>query len=253
HFRKGRVFFAGDAAHIHSPVGGQGMNTGLQDAYNLAWKLAFVIKGWAKEGLLNTYEQERLPFAKKLLSTTDKAFYITTSQKWYYRFFRLRLMPFFIPFVFRFNRLRLQGFRTVSQIGIKYISSDLTVNRVSKLISIKAGERFPYFMMKDKASIYSIINDQIFHVLVFAISEHHAVMNEIDEVQKDFRRILKVTDMSNEKKIQKALNIKQNTLIVVRPDHYIGLITDEGVKVVRGYLSNITSNKADSEESKSLL
>src|SRR6185369_12218706 len=59
-FRKGRCFLGGDAAHVHSPAGAQGMNTGLQDAYNLAWKLAFVIRGKAEEKILETYQEERL-------------------------------------------------------------------------------------------------------------------------------------------------------------------------------------------------
>ena len=66
-FNKGRIFLAGDAAHVHSPAGGQGMNTGLQDAHNLAWKMAYVIKGTAKEKLLETYNEERLPFAQSLI------------------------------------------------------------------------------------------------------------------------------------------------------------------------------------------
>jgi 2-polyprenyl-6-methoxyphenol hydroxylase-like FAD-dependent oxidoreductase len=72
-YRKGRAFVAGDAAHIHSPVGGQGMNTGIQDAYNLAWKLALVTRGAARESLLDSYEAERQPVAKALLATTDAA------------------------------------------------------------------------------------------------------------------------------------------------------------------------------------
>jgi 2-polyprenyl-6-methoxyphenol hydroxylase-like FAD-dependent oxidoreductase len=70
HYRKGHVFVAGDAAHVHSPIGGQGMNTGIQDAYNLAWKLALVING-APETLLDTYEAERLPVGHKVLQQTD--------------------------------------------------------------------------------------------------------------------------------------------------------------------------------------
>jgi len=70
-YRKGRVFVAGDAAHIHSPAGGQGMNTGIQDTYNLAWKLALVVNGTAPEALLDTYEAERLPVARKVLQETD--------------------------------------------------------------------------------------------------------------------------------------------------------------------------------------
>src|SRR6266704_508259 len=78
-FRKGRCFLLGDAAHVHSPAGGQGMNTGLQDAYNLAWKLALVVKGRADAALLDTYEAERIPVAHRLLRTTDRLFVLAVS------------------------------------------------------------------------------------------------------------------------------------------------------------------------------
>ena len=71
-FRDRRCFLLGDAAHIHSPVGGQGMNTGLQDAYNLAWKLALVVSGRARAALVHSYEDERLPVANHLLKRTDR-------------------------------------------------------------------------------------------------------------------------------------------------------------------------------------
>jgi 2-polyprenyl-6-methoxyphenol hydroxylase-like FAD-dependent oxidoreductase len=67
HYRSGRVFLAGDAAHVHSPAGGQGMNTGLQDAANLSWKLAAVARGWADDGLLDTYHAERYPVGRLVL------------------------------------------------------------------------------------------------------------------------------------------------------------------------------------------
>jgi 2-polyprenyl-6-methoxyphenol hydroxylase-like FAD-dependent oxidoreductase len=69
--RMGRVLLAGDAAHVHSPAGGQGMNTGIQDAYNLGWKLAAVLKG-AQAWLLDTHEEERLPVAAALLGITTR-------------------------------------------------------------------------------------------------------------------------------------------------------------------------------------
>jgi 2-polyprenyl-6-methoxyphenol hydroxylase-like FAD-dependent oxidoreductase len=71
-FRKGNVFLAGDAAHIHSPAGGQGMNTGIQDAFNLGWKLAAVIKGQLHPDLLDTYASERMPVARDVLNLTDR-------------------------------------------------------------------------------------------------------------------------------------------------------------------------------------
>ena len=79
HFRQGRAFLLGDAAHIHSPVGGQGMNTGIGDAVNLAWKLAAVLHGRAGTPLLDTYEPERIAFARRLVATTDRAFTVVTS------------------------------------------------------------------------------------------------------------------------------------------------------------------------------
>ena len=70
HYRVGRVFLAGDAAHVHSPAGGQGMNTGLQDAANLGWKLAAAVQGWAPDDLLDTYEGERHPVGKLVLRSS---------------------------------------------------------------------------------------------------------------------------------------------------------------------------------------
>ncbi len=73
-YRRGRVFLAGDAAHIHSPVGAQGMNTGIQDAWNLGWKLALVSRGSAFERLIESYDAERWPVGRALLRTTDRVF-----------------------------------------------------------------------------------------------------------------------------------------------------------------------------------
>ena len=80
HFHKGRAFLLGDAAHVHSPVGGQGMNTGIGDAINLAWKLAAVLQGRAPATLLDSYEPERIGFARRLVKTTDRAFSVVTSR-----------------------------------------------------------------------------------------------------------------------------------------------------------------------------
>src|SRR5690349_4978995 len=92
-FRSRRCFVLGDAAHIHSPVGAQGMNTGLQDAYNLAWKLALVVSGRAAHTLLDSYADERVPVAEQLLSTTDRAFSLVVSERRFAGFFRTRVMP----------------------------------------------------------------------------------------------------------------------------------------------------------------
>src|SRR3712207_1795469 len=79
-YRVGRVFLAGDAAHVHSPVGGQGMNTGIQDAVNLGWKLAATVQGWAPPGLLDTYQEERHPIGALVLRMTDGLYRMVISR-----------------------------------------------------------------------------------------------------------------------------------------------------------------------------
>ncbi|MHC5794688.1 FAD-dependent oxidoreductase [Lacisediminihabitans sp. FW035] len=100
-FRRGRVFLAGDAAHVHSPVGAQGMNTGLQDAHNLALKLAEVIRGTATDEYLDRYEAERRPVAVRLIATTDRVFGLATSSTRRARLVRRRVAPLLAPLVIR--------------------------------------------------------------------------------------------------------------------------------------------------------
>src|SRR5207245_6373737 len=105
-FRKDCAFLLGDAAHIHSPVGGQGMNTGIGDAVNLAWKLAAVLNGRADLSLLDSYEPERISFARRLVTTTDQAFTGVTSNGGIARRVRLNLVPVVIPMIFTFAATR---------------------------------------------------------------------------------------------------------------------------------------------------
>lgn len=123
HYRAGRAFVAGDAAHIHSPAGGQGMNTGIQDAANLAWKLALVLRGHAPDGFLDSYEAERLPVGRRLLRTTDRLFAGTASRGPV----SLALAGFLLPRLggFALGRpgLAARGFRFISQLEIAYPSS----------------------------------------------------------------------------------------------------------------------------------
>src|SRR5437667_5407985 len=129
-FRERRCFLLGDAAHIHSPVGAQGMNTGLQDAYNLAWKLALVISGRASTALLDSYEDERVPVAKRLLSTTDRAFSLVVADSWLAGLFRTRVVPKIMAFLMGLNWVQRLVFRTISQIGIRYLNSSLSESQV---------------------------------------------------------------------------------------------------------------------------
>jgi 2-polyprenyl-6-methoxyphenol hydroxylase-like FAD-dependent oxidoreductase len=140
-FRAGRVFLLGDAAHVHSPVGGQGMNTGIGDAVNLAWKLAAVLNGGARDSLLATYEPERIGFAHRLVATTDRAFTLVTKQGAVARWVRTRLVPVILPVLLRPAPVRRFLFRTVSQIGINYRNSPLSVGAAG---AVRGGDRLPW-------------------------------------------------------------------------------------------------------------
>ncbi len=135
-FRNGHLFLLGDAAHVHSPVGGQGMNTGLGDATNLAWKLVEVLKHGADERLLETYDAERRPFAESLVQTTDRAFELIVRQTPLARFVRIRILPYVLPIAFRIGAIRRLAFRTVSQIRISYRKGPLAKGP-------RGGDRLP--------------------------------------------------------------------------------------------------------------
>ena len=141
HFRRGRVFLAGDAGHVHSPAGGQGMNTGIGDAVNLAWKLAHVVRGRAAAALLDTYEPERIAFARQLVATTDTLFQFIVDEGFRGRLFRTLIAPRVAPFAVRFRPVQRLAFRTISQIGIEYRKSALSAGVAG---SVHGGDRLPW-------------------------------------------------------------------------------------------------------------
>ncbi|MET0638166.1 MAG: FAD-dependent monooxygenase [Chitinophagaceae bacterium] len=141
HFRRDRVFLLGDAAHVHSPAGGQGMNTGIMDAINLAWKLATVIKGQAADSLLDSYDTERRTFAHKLVATTDRMFTFVTSEGRFANFVRERIAPIFMSVAFKLGNVREIMFRVVSQTTINYHESPLSTGKAGK---VQGGDRLPW-------------------------------------------------------------------------------------------------------------
>ncbi|WP_331371393.1 FAD-dependent monooxygenase [Sinorhizobium chiapasense] len=141
HFRDGRVFLAGDAGHIHSPAGGQGMNTGIGDAMNLGWKLAAVLGGRADARLLDSYEPERIAFARRLIQTTDQVFRVMTSRSALVGFWRRYLLPTMIALLVANRAGARFAFRTVSQIGISYGNSIVSRGGAGR---VRGGDRLPY-------------------------------------------------------------------------------------------------------------
>jgi 2-polyprenyl-6-methoxyphenol hydroxylase-like FAD-dependent oxidoreductase len=139
-FARGRVFLLGDAAHIHSPVGGQGMNTGIGDAVNLAWKLAAVLKENSSAALLESYEPERIAFARRLVATTDRVFAGVINPSALARFVRTEALPGIAPGLLSLRFVRRFAFRTVSQIAVNYRGSALSSGAAGK---VHGGDRLP--------------------------------------------------------------------------------------------------------------
>src|SRR5262249_10322018 len=131
-------------AHVHSPMGGQGMNTGLQDAYNLGWKLALVLQGRAGDALLDSYEAERMPVAHRLLETTDRAFNLIVSKSWLAGMFRTRIIARLAALAMKTRRGRKLAFQTLSQTGIQYRESPLSQTLAASAQAPHAGDRFPW-------------------------------------------------------------------------------------------------------------
>lgn len=148
-FRAGNVFLLGDAGHIHSPVGGQGMNTGLGDAMNLAWKLAAVLGGRARRDLLDTYEPERIAFARRLVATTDRAFKATTSQSKLAEIVRVELLPRVLPPLAGTRLVQRLLFAAVSQTGIEYRDSAWSEGRAG---AVNAGDRLPWVAPEEEGA-----------------------------------------------------------------------------------------------------
>ena len=151
HFRDRRVFVAGDAAHIHSPLGGQGIATGIQDGCNLAWKLAAVLRDGAPDSLLNTYEEERKPVARSVLRGTTAASNLVFGMNPLLRFVRERIVFPSVNMAFFQRKL----FARVSQLEIRYQGS-LGTSGKSADVLVRGGDRAPDVLFSDKGARVSL-------------------------------------------------------------------------------------------------
>lgn len=167
-YQQGRVFLAGDAAHIHSPAGGQGMNTGLQDAANLAWKLACVLKGGADPQLLETYHLERWPVGQKILSFTDRLFGMITTPKGWLAGMRNRLLPRFAGTLSRTDAVRSKAFHFLSQLGIRYRVPVFLHDDGPYPGGLNAGERAPNAAISRYQDVFRLVEGYSWHVLALS-------------------------------------------------------------------------------------
>jgi 2-polyprenyl-6-methoxyphenol hydroxylase-like FAD-dependent oxidoreductase len=217
-FRAGRVFLLGDAAHIHSPVGGQGMNTGLGDAVNLAWKLAAVLQQRASERLLDTYQPERIAFAQRLVATTDRVFQLATSDGPIARFVRLRVVPLVVPVLFAVRAVRRFAFRTVSQTAIEYRDSALSAGAAGR---VRGGDRLPWVKLDgDAGDNFAPLSSLDWQIHVYG-TPAPALIDACKARGLALQTFTWRDDM-------RRAGLRRDAAYLVRPDGYVGLANRDG-------------------------
>ncbi len=231
-FRVGRVFLAGDAAHIHSPAGGQGMNTGIGDAYNLGWKLASVVKGHAHESLLDSYEAERMTFARAILNGSDRGFSLVGNAT---NSIAQRLKVFVAPPLFRIvsqvPTLRRRAFWFISQLWTSYRESPAVEQSDPVERGPKAGERAPYGFFEvgpdSGNSLFDLLKGPDHHLLIFEGEKSDPIRLDVarEEIESMLNRyavsvaIYMVT--TGNRTLHKSYGAKEPRLFLVRPDGHI--------------------------------
>jgi 2-polyprenyl-6-methoxyphenol hydroxylase-like FAD-dependent oxidoreductase len=216
-FQRERAFLLGDAAHIHSPVGGQGMNTGIGDAVNLAWKLAAVLHGEAHSRLLDSYEPERIAFARKLVATTDRAFTIATKSGPIAAFVRGHVVPVIVPWLFSFGPMRRFLFRTVSQISVSYPGSALSAGRAGK---VHGGDRLPWVPLGDSKDNFAPLALLAWQAHVYG-DAHASAAAACRELRIPLHAFAWSSDAER-------AGLERSALYLVRPDGYVALADSDG-------------------------
>jgi hypothetical protein len=223
-------------------MGGQGMNTGLQDAYNLAWKLALVLSERAGDALLDTYEAERMPVAQRLLATTDRAFKVMVSERWWASILRTRVIAKVAAFAMKREGVRKAAFRTLSQIGISYRTSPL-----SRTLAVphdedapRAGDRFPWLRVSlqpdgQVVDLFAALDDTRFNLIVIGQPAPAAESLGLGEML----RIYSIPDDAQNRRALAAKSIATPSYYLLRPDGHIGLAgTRFDAGAVKGWLQD---------------
>ncbi|MDX6692876.1 MAG: hypothetical protein QOF02_479 [Blastocatellia bacterium] len=237
-FSAGRCFLAGDAAHIHTPAGGQGMNTGIQDAYNLAWKLALVIKGAAAARILESYNEERLENAKRLLGTTDRMFNLTAGTDWLLNIIRTTIFPPLAKYILSIELVKKKFFRMISQIGITYRDASLSRHGGDAEFEVKAGDRMPYFLIDGK-SIYDRLREPTFHLLTFSDGQSDYQTTR-DEIERLYPRLVDYQVVPLYPHVAETFGADKSFSVLLRPDNYIAYISQENSsRELSEYLSEV--------------
>jgi 2-polyprenyl-6-methoxyphenol hydroxylase-like FAD-dependent oxidoreductase len=218
-FRQGRAFVLGDAAHIHSPMGGQGMNTGIGDAVNLAWKLAAVLRGQSNESLLDTYEPERRAFALKLVRTTDEIFTMATSPGWLSKMVRTIVFPLLFPFLMRVPAIRTYAYGTVSQTKLNYRASSLSEPSSS---GVSGGDRLPWV-----ASVAECgpDNHKTLNAPVWQVHVYGTITDSLSKWCSSRGVVLHKFEFT---RLVKSSGIRGDAAYLIRPDTYVAAVDFSG-------------------------
>ena len=252
-FRVGRFFLAGDAAHIHSPAGGQGMNTGIQDAWNLAWKLALVVRGEASETLLESYEPERVPVARTILNGTDRGFSMQASPNPVARRLRYYLTPL-LPF-FTNNRFAgAQLFKLVSQTWIGYRDSASVGGDYDQGKRAQPGDRAPHARFDAGArageSIFALLRGVDHHLLLFPsdLVDGEAARERAEALLAGYQITTHVHLIDGaQRSLYNGYGVHAPTALLVRPDGHIawrGVVQPDGqLEGLAAYLDRLFTRR----------
>jgi 2-polyprenyl-6-methoxyphenol hydroxylase-like FAD-dependent oxidoreductase len=219
-FREGLVFLLGDAGHVHSPAGGQGMNTGILDAINLAWKLAEVIHERAPDSLLDTYATEREAFARELVKTTDRIFSLITADGGLANMMRSYGVPWIARAVYKVGPARDILFKVVSQTALTYKDSALSEGSAG---DVDGGERLPWVSVdgQDNFEPLPTIGWQV-HVYGTAKEDVRAWCTRHGVALREF----------GWSTAHAKAGLRQDALYLLRPDTWVALADPAGSVVV---------------------
>ncbi|CAM6083585.1 unnamed protein product [Calypogeia fissa] len=255
--RVGRVLFGGDSAHIHSPAGGQGMNTGIQDMINLSWKLAFVLKGKADPKLLDTFTDDRLPVIRDVLSRTDGLTDVMGSKN---RTFR-SVFSLITPWVLGVDLVQRNATEIMSQLALNYRSSPISVSHGKKISGreIQAGDRIPNVKKvkvvtmvigkegeetseSEHESLFSVLSSDKFTLLFANLTKPKDTYRSVESTfapWKSLMQIYSVAPTSEQDQLFRRVFGTQSSLLLARPDSYAAFVgTEQSLDALAKYLNS---------------
>lgn len=236
-YRAGRVFVAGDAAHVFPPFGGQGMNTGIQDAYNLAWKLAAVLQGWGPADLLDTYDAERHPLGEEVIRRVDRTTRMFTGRGALAAMARELLLRALLPI----TAFRRAANRRSSGLAIHYRGLIWLSGHVGKGKGPRAGDRAPDGRLAG-ATLHARRDGLRWCLLLFPGTGAPADLGELGpRVQ-----LLRADAGSDpDGALRRLYRAETGALVLIRPDGHVGFRGDAGdLAGLRRYLARALAGPA---------